>query len=872
MNLIKNKWSNGFFLGVFILFSSFLPKPKYDYPFQNPSLPIEKRVDNLVSLLTLDEKISQMVNNSPAIPRLGIPAYNWWNETLHGVARSPYHVTSFPQAIGMAATWNPSSFKTMAEICAVEGRAIYNDSQRRGKTGIYLGLTYWTPNINIFRDPRWGRGQETYGEDPFLTGTLGKAFVKGLEGNHPKYLMASACAKHFAVHSGPEWNRSTFNAKVSDYDLWDTYLPAFRDLIVDAKVSGVMCAYNQFDGQPCCGSDKLMTQILRKDWNFKGYVTSDCGGVGMFWRTHKTHETQEKAATDAVLHGTDCECSAKPTYFALKKAITDGLIKESDIDASVKRLFTIRFRLGMFDPAHLVPFSKIDLKSLESEAHKAHALKMARESIVLLKNENKVLPLKKNLQKIAVVGPNADDKATLLANYYGYPSKITTVLEGIKKKTNAKIIYEKGLNVADNEVFKSNYQANNFSFGGKAGFQAEYFKNTKLEGKPLVVRTEQKINYQFGDGEQVVENIIANEYSARWTSNFTTSKTEKITFELKGDDKAKLFVDGEKRIETDLKNGYYTFDAQAGKTYKIVIEYVQSNDNAEVKFDVGFIEKATPETIASRVKLADVIVFVGGISAKLEGEAMPVNVEGFKGGDRTNIELPKVQTELLKALKATGKPIVFVNMSGGAMGFEWEATNLPAIVQAWYAGQSGGEAIADVLFGVYNPSGKLPITFYKNISQLPDFEDYSMDNRTYRYFKGEPIYHFGHGLSYSNFQYKNLQIRQTKHNELAVSVTVKNSGNIDGDEITQLYLANKKPQFKAPKIALKGFERIHLKAGESKRIAFKLYERELSEIDEKGKSSLIKDSFELSVGGSQPTEDTIKMKKIIQKTFQLGLK
>ncbi|MEY4541198.1 MAG: hypothetical protein RLZZ306_2955, partial [Bacteroidota bacterium] len=477
-----------------------------------------------------------------------------------------------------------------------------------------------------------------------------------------------------------------------------------------------------------------------------------------------------------------------------------------------------------------------------------------------------------NLQKIAVVGPNADDKATLLANYYGYPSKITTVLEGIKKKTNAKIIYEKGLNVADNEVFKSNYQANNFSFGGKAGFQAEYFKNTKLEGKPLVVRTEQKINYQFGDGEQVVENIIANEYSARWTSNFTTSKTEKITFELKGDDKAKLFVDGEKRIETDLKNGYYTFDAQAGKTYKIVIEYVQSNDNAEVKFDVGFIEKATPETIASRVKLADVIVFVGGISAKLEGEAMPVNVEGFKGGDRTNIELPKVQTELLKALKATGKPIVFVNMSGGAMGFEWEATNLPAIVQAWYAGQSGGEAIADVLFGVYNPSGKLPITFYKNISQLPDFEDYSMDNRTYRYFKGEPIYHFGHGLSYSNFQYKNLQIRQTKHNELAVSVTVKNSGNIDGDEITQLYLANKKPQLKAPKIALKGFERIHLKAGESKRIAFKLYERELSEIDEKGKSSLIKDSFELSVGGSQPTEDTIKMKKIIQKTFQLGLK
>jgi beta-glucosidase len=855
-----------------IIISSFGQKNTSRFPFQNPALPLEKRVDNLVSLLTLDEKISQMVNNSPAIPRLGIPAYNWWNETLHGVARSPYHVTSYPQAIGLAATWNPKSLQTMADYCATEGRAIFNDSQRKGKTRIYLGLTYWTPNINIFRDPRWGRGQETYGEDPFLTGTMGKAFVRGLEGNNPKYLKASACAKHFAVHSGPEWSRSTFNAKVSDYDLWDTYLPAFRDLIVDAKVSGVMCAYNQFDGQPCCGSDKLMTQILRKDWNFKGYVTSDCGGVGMFWRTHKTHESQEKAATDAVLHGTDCECSGKPTYLALQKAIKEGLLKESDIDTSVKRLFTIRFRLGMFDPANLVPFSKIDLNSLESEAHKTHALKMARESIVLLKNENGVLPLKKNLQKIAIVGPNADDKSTLLANYFGYPSKITTVLEGIKNKTNAEIIYEKGLNIADNEVFKSYYQKSNFAYEGKIGFQAEYFKNTKLEGKPAVVRTEEKIDYQWGDGEQVAENVLANEFSARWTSNFIAPKSGSVSFELKGDDKAKLFVDGEKRIETDLKNGYYTFEAKAGKTYKIVIEYVQFNDNSEIKFDVGFIERASPEALAERVQSADVIVFVGGISAKLEGEAMPVSVEGFKGGDRTNIALPLVQTQLLKALKATGKPVIFVNMSGGAIGFEWEAANLPAILQAWYAGQSGGEAIADVLFGDYNPSGRLPVTFYKNVNDLPNFEDYSMKNRTYRYFKGEPLYAFGDGLSYTKFQYKNLKIKQTKSNELEISVTVKNSGNVEGDEVVQLYLSNKKPKFKAPIVALKGFERIHLKVGASKIIKFKLQERELSELDESGKSFIIKQPIEFSIGGSQPNKDALLAGKIIQKSYQLVLK
>jgi beta-glucosidase len=801
-----------FFLSV--SFFSFKPAPTYKYPFQNPSLSIDKRVGNLVSLLTLDEKISQMVNNSPAIDRLGIPAYNWWNETLHGVARSPYHVTSFPQAIGMAATWNPESFQKMADICATEGRAIYNESQKKGRTGIYLGLTYWTPNINIFRDPRWGRGQETYGEDPYLTGTLGKAFVRGLEGNNPKYLKASACAKHFAVHSGPEWNRSTFNAKVSDYDLCDTYLPAFRDLIIDAKVSGVMCAYNQFEGQPCCGNDKLMNDILRKKWNFKGYTTSDCGGIGMFWRTHKTHTSQELAASEAVLHGTDCECSAKPTYYALKKAIEDGLIKESNIDVSLKRLFTIRFRLGMFDPTDEVPFSKIDVSVLESQTHADHALKMARESIVLLKNKEQLLALKKELKKIAILGPNADDKSTLLANYYGYPSKITTVLESVRAKFKGEVIFEKGVNIADKKAFTSNYQANTLSFEGKPGFKAEYFTNAKLKGTPALVRQDSKIDFQYGDGEQITDKILVRDFSIRYKTTFAPTVSEEITFEIKGDDGCRLIIDGEKRIETDLKNAYYTLKAEKGKLYEIVIEYWQSNDNSEAKFDFGMLKNTEPDEVAAQVKDADVIVFVGGISAKLEGEAMPVSVAGFKGGDRTNIELPVVQTELLKALYATGKPIVFVNMSGGAMGFEWEAANLPSIIQAWYGGQAGGQAIADVLFGDYNPSGKLPVTFYKNLNDLPDFEDYSMRNRTYRYYNGEPLFAFGHGLSYTTFVYSKLNYNPKKK---TVSIEVKNNGTQAGIEVAQFYLKHQNPAYKTPIHALKGFKRLYLKAGESKK-------------------------------------------------------
>jgi beta-glucosidase len=847
-------------------------KKSYEYPFQNPELSLEERAENIVSLLTIEEKVQQMVNNAPAIERLGIPAYNWWNETLHGVARSPYPVTSYPQAIGMAATWDTGSLHTMADFCAEEGRAIFNDSRKKGKTGIYLGLTYWTPNINIFRDPRWGRGQETYGEDPFLTGSLGKAFVTGLEGNDPKYLKASACAKHYAVHSGPEWNRSTYDARVSAYDLWDTYLPAFRDLIVDAKVSGVMCAYNRFEGQPCCGSDKLMMDILRKDWGFTGYVTSDCGGIAHFWRTHKTHPTPEAAAADAVLKGTDCECSGKPTYEALHKSLAEGLLTEKDLDVSLKRLFTIRLRLGMFDPDEMVPFAKIGVEALESEAHKAHALKMAQQSMVLLKNENNLLPLSKSLKKIAVVGPNADDEAVMLANYYGYPTEVSSVLEGIRKKMGSNVIYEKGINLIDNNVFKPAFQSTWFKFEGKEGFQAEYFQNTKFEGTPLLVRMEKTIDYRWGDGEQIADSLIARNMGVRFTSMFTPETSGEVTFELKGDDRSRLFIEDEKQIEADIKGGYYTFNAEKGKAYKVVIEYWQHADNAEVKFDMGKFEKASPETIASRVKDADAIIFVGGISAKLEGEDMPVEIEGFKGGDRTNIELPKIQTELLKALKATGKPVVFVNMSGSAIGFEWEAANIPAILQAWYGGQAGGDAIADVLFGDYNPAGRLPVTFYKNVGDLPDFEDYSMENRTYRYFKGEPLYPFGFGLSYTTFKYDKLELPDVylSNTDLKVQVNVTNTGKMDGDEVVQLYLSHKNASFRTPIRVLKGFQRIHLKAGETKTVSFSLCDKDLMEIDSNGKQLPMQGDVEISVGGSQPSAKSVTEGKTVQKMIAMS--
>jgi len=719
------------FLFVLFIFSYAMNGNSQTPDYLNPALSIKTRVNDLVSRLTLDEKVNQMLNSTPAIPRLGIPPYDWWNECLHGVARTKYHTTSYPQAIAMAATFDVIAMKKMGDYTSDEGRAIHNESLRKKDYSRYTGLTYWTPNINIFRDPRWGRGQETYGEDPFLTSMIGTAFVQGLQGNDPKYLKAAACAKHYAIHSGPEPLRHVFDVKVSNHDLWDTYLPAFRQLVVNAKVAGVMCAYNAYAGQPCCGNDKLMVDILRNKWKFAGYVTSDCGAIDDFYETHKMFPDAESSATDAVLHGTDVECGNR-TYKTLIQAVKDGKITEKDIDVSLKRLFTIRFRLGMFDPPKMVKYDQIPITDLESKPHKELALKMAKESIVLLRNvpmpgqENNLLPLNKNIKRIAVLGPNADNANTQLGNYNGQPSVVTTVLQGIKDKLpGADIFYSR----------------------------ATDFVSTEPE-----------------DFSKLIDSI----------------------------------------------------------------------------------------------KDADVIIYVGGISPRLEGEEMKVSKPGFSGGDRTSIDLAAVQTDFLKALKATGKPIVFVMMTGSALAIPWEEGNLPtgqagipAIVNAWYGGEAAGTAVADVLFGDYSPSGRLPVTFYKSDSDLPPFDDYSMQNRTYRYFKGVPLYPFGFGLSYTKFVYSNLKLSKTKikkNESVNVEVTVTNKGKMKSDEVVQLYLTHLKRGPDDPLYSLKGFRRITLLPGASEKVRFTVTPDMMKLVNQDGKSVLNSGEIKISIGGSLPSK------------------
>ncbi|HEX6171639.1 MAG TPA: glycoside hydrolase family 3 C-terminal domain-containing protein [Chitinophagaceae bacterium] len=830
------------------------------FPMWDPSLPMEQRVNDVVSRLTLEEKVKQMLNATPAIPRLGILAYDWWNETLHGVARTPFKVTSYPQAIGMAATWDTISLYRMADFSALEGRAIYNKAVESGRTRErYLGLTYWTPNINIFRDPRWGRGQETYGEDPFLTAMLARAFVRGLQGEDPKYLKAAACAKHFAVHSGPEPSRHVDNFNPSTYDLWDTYLPAFKELIVKANVAGVMCAYNAVNTQPCCANDLLMNDILRKQWNFTGYVTSDCWAIDDFFKYHKTHKDSVTAAVDGVMHGTDIECGTS-VYYTLYNGVKSGLIKEEQLDVSLRRLFMIRYRLGMFDPPSMVKYAQTPASALEAPEHKALALKMAQQSIVLLKNENNVLPLKKTIKKIAVLGPNADNRISVLGNYNGNPSRVVSLLDGLKEKlgNSVEIIYEPAINFINDTMLAYEDVTNQYGWEGNKGFKVEYFNNRELEGNAIVTRTENKIDNFWQEGQNVVEGIKANNFSVRYTSNYTATKDGFITFEVEADDGYRFLVNDRSVINAWQRNrwGARTYKLQTKKdsVYKLVLEYWQGEGKANVALRAGNFKRTDFAAVANHVKDADVIIYAGGISPQLEGEEMPVNAPGFNGGDRTSILLPAVQTELMKALKSTGKPVVFVMMTGSAIAIPWENENIPAILNAWYGGQSAGTAIADVLFGDYNPAGRLPVTFYKSDNDLPGFSDYSMNNRTYRYFKGQALYPFGYGLSYTSFKYDMLKVPTTAMagKNVTVSARVTNTGKMNGEEVVQLYITHQGMQGKAPLKALKGFKRISLKAGESKTVSFTLTPEQLSLVSEDGKMLDAKGKVILSVGGGQP--------------------
>ncbi len=831
------------------------------FPMWDPSLSVEQRVNDLISRLTLEEKVKQMLNSTPAITRLGIPAYDWWNETLHGVARTPFHTTSYPQAIAMAATWDTASIKLMGDYSATEGRAIHNIAIARNREGErYLGLTYWTPNINIFRDPRWGRGQETYGEDPFLTATMAHAFVDGLQGNDPFYLKAAACAKHFAVHSGPEPTRHADNVNPSVYDLWDTYLPAFRELVVKAKVAGVMCAYNAVNTQPCCANDMLMTDILRKQWKFTGYVTSDCWALDDFFRFHKTHKDAISAAVDALYHSTDVECG-NSVYTELTNAVKTGLVKQADLDKALARLFTIRYRLGFFDPVSKVKYAQADSSVLESPEHKALALKMARQSIVLLRNENNTLPLKKSIRKIAVIGPNADNKIAELGNYNGIPSRIVTILDGIREKLGqgTEIAYEKGINLANDTLMVYNKVSNLYSYEGKPGVKAEYYKNENLDGTPKVTRMEEDIDHYWTEGQEPAAGIGSTHYSARFTTQLKAGKEQVMNFEIEGDDGYRVLVNGRQVIDAWQRNRWgpkqFQLPVKKDSSYKIVVEFYQREGNAVISLRSGNYQKTDFTTLANHVKDADVILFVGGISPQLEGEEMQVTVPGFKGGDRTSILLPAVQTGLMRALKQTGKPVVFVMLTGSALAIPWEADNIPAIINAWYGGQSAGTALADVLFGDYNPAGRLPVTFYKNDADLEAFGDYDMSNRTYRYFKGTPRYPFGYGLSYTSFTYAPINCGSTfsKGENITAQTVVTNTGKSDGEEVVELYINYPGIKTKAPLRALKGFRRIFLKAGESKTVTFTLTPEQLSLVNEHtGSLNQPAGKLNISIGGGQP--------------------
>ncbi|MDR0395218.1 MAG: glycoside hydrolase family 3 C-terminal domain-containing protein, partial [Tannerella sp.] len=633
---------------------------EYEYPFQNPSLSVEKRAADIVSRLTLDEKIAQMLNSTPGVERLGIPPYDWWNECLHGIGRTEYKVTVYPQAIGMAAGWDPEAIRQMGDYTAEEGRAVYNLAQAKKDYRIYHGLTYWTPNINIFRDPRWGRGQETYGEDPYLTTAMGVNFVQGLQGDDKTYLKAAGCAKHFAVHSGPESSRHTYNAAVSGYDLWDTYLPAFKAL-ADTEVAGFMCAYNAYEGQPCCASDKLMIDILRNDWGYTGYVTSDCGAIDDFYKHHKTHPDASSAAADGIYHGTDVDCGHE-AYLALKEAVEKGLTTEKQIDVSLRRLFETRIRLGMFDPAENVPFSKIDASALEKKEHKELALKMARQSLVMLKN-NGALPLKKEkIRKIALVGPNVNNPEVQLGNYNGTPSEIITPLDGIRKALpDAEIVYEPGCNWTDNIVL------NNLENCFAGGFSVAFYNNPDLEGTPAYKGHVEEIRYASHEKESPVEGVNPTDFSARFEGVFESPVSGQVAFRIAYDDGYRLYIDG-KKIAESWQNGNNSteckFDVLKGKKYQVKLEHKQHRGGARIELSAGFYTTLGAPAIADKVKDADVIVFAGGISPQIEGEEMNVEIPGFYRGDRTSILLPKIQTELLQALKATGKPVVFVLMSG----------------------------------------------------------------------------------------------------------------------------------------------------------------------------------------------------------------
>jgi beta-glucosidase len=816
--------------------------------YRNPDAPLEKRVEDLLSRMTLEEKVSQMMNASAAIERLDVPAYNWWNECLHGVARAG-RATVFPEPIGLAATWDTDLIFRTATAISDEARAKNNEFVRRGKRNIYQGLTFWTPNINLVRDPRWGRGMETYGEDPYLTGRMAVQFIKGLQGDNPKYLKVVATAKHFAVHSGPEPLRHSFDAKVEDRDLRESYLPQFEAAVREGGASSVMCAYNRVNGDPACASPRLLGEILRGEWGFPGYVVSDCGAVGDIYQGHKTAATAEEAAARAVKAGTDLDCGAE--YSALVPAVQQKLITEAEIDTSLRRLLTARFRLGMFDPPERVPYAQIPYSVNDSREHRALALEAARKSIVLLKNEKGMLPLRKGLKTIAVIGPNADNLDVLLGNYNGYPTEPVTPLEGIRRKAGPRtqVLYAQGSDLAENmptpETVPSSALFTSDGPDRKNGLQAEYFNRDNPQ--PLFTRIDPQIAFRWWDGAPRADMDDDN-FSVRWTGYLAPPETGKYQLGAIGMNAYEITLDGKPLVSAnnvhESNYRYEDVELQAGKLYPIRVDFHEKVNDADMRLVWAPPGRKLEDAALEAAGKADAIVLCLGLSPRLEGEEQNVPVAGFEGGDRVDLGLPPAQEQLLRKIAVLDKPMVLVLLNGSALGVEWAREHFPAIVEAWYPGQAGGTAIADVLFGDYNPGGRLPVTFYKSADQLPPFEDYDMRGRTYRHFQGEPLYPFGFGLSYTRFTYRLLAVPKTAsaQREARVQVEVLNTGKLAGEEVVQLYMKRRGDRSELPIRSLEGFERIALKPGEKKFVEFILTPRQLAPAGD----------VEIAVGGKQP--------------------
>ena len=834
-------------------------------PYQNPQLKAEQRADDLLKRLSLEEKVQLMMDVSPAIDRLQIPQFQWWNEALHGVGRNGY-ATVFPITMAMAASWDDVLLHRVFTAVSDEARVKARQAKESGRIRRYQSLSFWTPNINIFRDPRWGRGQETYGEDPYLTAKMGLAVVRGLQGMTydgkwiGDYKKLLACAKHFAVHSGPDWNRHTFNIEdLPERDLWETYLPAFKALVQEGEVAEVMCAYQRIDGQPCCSQTRYEQQILRDEWGFKGLITSDCGAIRDFLpRWHNTAKDSEEASAQAVLAGTDVECGSE--YKNLPEAVRRGDIKESDLDRSLRRLLIARFEVGDFDDDKLVEWTKIPSSSVASKEHKQLALDMARKSIVLLKN-NGVLPLSKT-SGILVMGPNANDSVMQWGNYSGYPTKTITALEGIRQQLGS-IPYIPGCDLTRNESVESRFAEIKAPLGNQ-GMQVTYYNNTSMSGKPVTTVTlTEPIKLSNGGNTVFAPGVNLENFSARLDGTFIPTRDETLIFDISGDDKIRLLVNGDTivdiwKVRHRIQNGQKELTVKAGQHYRIQIDYVQESGYGALNFDIQHKSTPTPQELLAQVGDAETIIFIGGISPRLEGEEMRVSEPGFRGGDRTSIELPQAQRDVLRWLHEAGKKIIFVNCSGGAVAMVPELETCDAILQWWYAGEQGGTALADVLTGRYNPSGKLPVTFYKSTDDLPDFLDYTMKNRTYRYFTGEPLFPFGHGLSYTTFAFSKPGV---KVNDKSVTVTtkVKNTGKLDGTETVQIYF-RRTADTEGPQKTLCGYQQVNLKAGETRTVTITLPRKNLESWDAKSNTMhFIPGQYQLMIGSSSADANLLKI-------------